>query len=215
MKSVKLQLVIGVMLLAYNVGMSQDAGSQAESVGESSNTLSQQFNALKTNSNSYQEYKVVKLTSLNAFWDNVNDSIAAVQKEIIIANNNILSQQRKLDSLINTLEAREAALEKSEYDIANLNVLGMDIQKESYVNFTWGVFFVLLLLLGIAIAKYRSSNKVAVEKKSDFDALNNELNECKQKSREKEIKLMRDLQTERNHVEELNQKIVALRKQAH
>ena len=214
MRSVKLQFVICAILLACNAAMSQVPESQAE-VTEEVNTLSQQFNALKDKSNSYQEYKVVKLTSLNAFWSNVNDSIAAVQKEIIIANNNILSQQRKLDSLINTLETREAALEKSEYDIAHLNVLGMDVQKESYVSFTWGVFFVLLLLLGIAIAKYRSSNKVAVEKKSDYDALNNELNDCKQKSREKEIKLMRELQTERNHVEELNQKIIALRKQAH
>ncbi len=214
MRSVKLQFVICAILLACNAAMSQVPESQAE-VTEEVNTLSQQFNALKDKSNSYQEYKVVKLTSLNTFWSNVNDSIAAVQKEIIIANNNILSQQRKLDSLINTLETREAALEKSEYDIAHLNVLGMDVQKESYVSFTWGVFFVLLLLLGIAIAKYRSSNKVAVEKKSDYDALNNELNDCKQKSREKEIKLMRELQTERNHVEELNQKIIALRKQAH
>lgn len=214
MKSVKLQLIIGMIFLASTVVIGQDIEVSGDTT-EGSNTLSQQFNSLKDNSNSYQEYKVIKLTSLNTFWSNVNDSLAAIQKEIIVANNNITSLQQNLDSLKNKLEAREAALEKSEYDIAHLSVLGMDVQKESYVSFTWGVFFVLLLLLGIAIAKYRSSNKVAVEKKSDYEALNNELNDCKQKAREKEIKLMRDLQTERNHVEELNQKIVALRKQAH
>src|SRR5690606_3465162 len=169
----------------------------------------------KERSNSYQEYKVVKLTSLNEFWNNVEDSLAAVQREIIIANNEILMQKSRLDSLNQTLNAREEELQKSEYDIAHLTVLGMDIQKESYVTFTWGVFFVLLLLLAIAIAKYRSSNKVAVEKKADFEGLSEELNECKQKAREKEIKLMRELQTERNHIEELNQKIATLRKQAH
>lgn len=214
MKSVKLQLIIGMIFLASTVVIGQGTEVSGDTT-EGNNTLSQQFNSLKDNSNSYQEYKVIKLTSLNTFWSNVNDSLAAIQKEIIVANNNITSLQQNLDSLKNKLEAREAALEKSEYDIAHLSVLGMDVQKESYVSFTWGVFFVLLLLLGIAIAKYRSSNKVAVEKKSDYEALNNELNDCKQKAREKEIKLMRDLQTERNHVEELNQKIVALRKQAH
>lgn len=213
MKSVKLQLIIGMIFLASSLAIGQDTEVPGDTTEE--NTLSQQFNSLKDKSNSYQEYKVIKLTSLNSFWSNVNDSLAAIQKEIIVANNNITSLQQNLDSLKNKLEAREAALEKSEYDIAHLRVLGMDVQKESYVSFTWGVFFVLLLLLAIAIAKYRSSNKVAVEKKSDYEALNNELNDCKQKAREKEIKLMRELQTERNHVEELNQKIVALRKQAH
>jgi DNA repair exonuclease SbcCD ATPase subunit len=213
MKSVKLQLIIGMIFLATSLAIGQDTEVPGDTTEE--NTLSQQFNSLKDRSNSYQEYKVIKLTSLNSFWNNVNDSLAAIQKEIIVANNNITSLQQNLDSLKNKLEAREAALEKSEYDIAHLSVLGMDVQKESYVSFTWGVFFVLLLLLAIAIAKYRSSNKVAVEKKSDYEALNNELNDCKQKAREKEIKLMRELQTERNHVEELNQKIVALRKQAH
>lgn len=184
-------------------------------VVEEDRSLSGQFNNLKERSNSYQEYKVVKLTSLNEFWNNVEDSLAAVQREIIIANNEILMQKSRLDSLNQTLNAREEELQKSEYDIAHLTVLGMDIQKESYVTFTWGVFFVLLLLLAIAIAKYRSSNKVAVEKKADFEGLSEELNECKQKAREKEIKLMRELQTERNHIEELNQKIATLRKQAH
>ena len=179
------------------------------------NSLNAQFNELKNRSNSYQEYKVVRVVSLDNFWKNVEDSLAAVHKEILEANNAIAAQNKKLDSLHQTLEAREEALEKSEYDIAHLQVLGMDVQKDSYVSFTWGVFFVLLLILAIAFAKYKSSNKVAVEKKSDYEELSQELNDYKQKAREKEIKLMRELQTERNTIEELNQKIATLRKQAH
>lgn len=211
MKSLKVTLIIGMFFLAQSFAMAQDT-STAE---VEDNSLTAQFNTLKEKSNTYQEYKVIRLVSLNSLWKNVEDSLAAIHKEILEANNEIAGQNQKLDSLKSKLEAREAALEKSEYDIAHLQVLGMDVEKGSYVSFSWGVFFVLLLILAIAIAKYKSSNKVAVEKKTEYEELSQELNDYKQKAREKEIKLMRELQTERNTIEELNQKIVTLRKQAH
>lgn len=209
MKSLKLTLIVGILFLGQSLVMAQDGTPEVD------NSLRAQFNELKTKSNSYQEYKVVRVVSLDNFWKNVEDTLAAVHKEILDANNAIAAQNKRLDSLNQTLEAREEALEQSEYDIAHLQVLGMDVQKDSYVSFTWGVFFVLLLILAIAFAKYKSSNKVAIEKKTDYEELSQELNEYKQKAREKEIKLMRELQTERNTIEELNQKIATLRKQAH
>lgn len=211
MKSLKVTLIIGMFFLAQSFALAQDAGTAEVE----DNSLTTQFNTLKEKSNSYQEYKVIRLVSLNSLWKNVEDSLAAIHKEILEANNEIAGQNQKLDSLKSKLETREAALEKSEYDIAHLQVLGMDVEKGSYVSFSWGVFFVLLLILAIAIAKYKSSNKVAVEKKTEYEELSQELNDYKQKAREKEIKLMRELQTERNTIEELNQKIVTLRKQAH
>lgn len=211
MKSLKAVLVIGLFFLAQSFILAQDLETEAVE----DNSLETQFNDLKNKSNSYQEYKVVKVVSLNNFWQNVEDSLAAFHQEIEEANSAIARQNQKLDSLNQKLEAREEALEKSEYDIAHLTVLGMDVEKDSYVTFTWIVFFVLLLILGITFAKFKNSNKVAVEKKSDYDELSQELNDYKQKAREKEIKLMRELQTERNTIEELNQKIATLRKQAH
>ena len=211
MKSLKAVLVIGLFFLAQSFILAQDLETEAVE----DNSLETQFNDLKNKSNSYQEYKVVKVVSLNNFWQNVEDSLAAFHQEIEEANSAIAQQNQKLDSLNQKLEAREDALEKSEYDIAHLTVLGMDVEKDSYVTFTWIVFFVLLLILGITFAKFKNSNKVAVEKKSDYDELSQELNDYKQKAREKEIKLMRELQTERNTIEELNQKIATLRKQAH
>lgn len=210
MKSLKVTLIIGILFLSQSFVSAQDTAEAVED-----NSLTAQFNTLKAKSNSYQEYKVIKVVSLDNLWKNVEDSLAAIHKEILDANKAIAKQNQRLDSLNNKLAAREQALEKSEYDIAHLQVLGMDVKKDSYVSFTWGVFFVLLLILVIAFAKYKSSNKVAVEKKTDYEELSQELNDYKQKAREKEIKLMRELQTERNTIEELNQKIATLRKQAH
>ncbi len=44
-------------------------------------TLHSQFQILRDKSNTFQEYKVVKVTNLNNFWNNVKDSID-VQKII-------------------------------------------------------------------------------------------------------------------------------------
>ena len=178
----------------------------------SSNTLEEQFRSMKENSNSYQEYKVVRETLLNQFYNNVRDSIYTVQQRILEAQNKINAQQQEISRLQEEVETRQEALEQNEYEIAHTQLLGIDIEKETYNYIVWGIILVLLILLAVAILKYKSSNKVAVKKRNEYDTLDQEFIEYKNRSREKETKLMRDLQTERNAVEELNQRLASSQK---
>ena len=176
------------------------------------NTLEEQFRTLKESSNNYQEYKVVKEANLNQFYNNVRDSIYTAKQNILQAKSKINEQQQEIERLKDEVESRQQAVEQSEYEIAHTQFLGIDIEKETYNFLVWGIILVLLIILAVAILKYKSSNKVAVKKKNEYETLDQEFNDFKLRSREKETRLMRDLQTERNAVEELNQRLAASQK---
>lgn len=176
------------------------------------NTLEEQFRTLKESSNNYQEYKVVRETNLNQFYNNVRDSIYTAKQNILQAQSKINEQQQEIERLNDEVASRQQAVEQSEYEIAHTQLLGIDIEKETYNFLVWGLILILLIILAVVVLKYKSSNKVAVKKKNEYETLDQEFSEYKLRSREKETRLMRDLQTERNAVEELNQRLAASQK---
>jgi hypothetical protein len=181
----------------------------------SSNSLTNQFNYLKDRSNTYEEYKVIKITTLNQFWKNINDSLYVVKSKYKNSLKEISKLDQELKNLKLEVEKRDKNLASGEYDKAHITVLGIDFKKENYIYLSWAIIGALGLVILIGYFRYHSSQRIAYNKTKDVDSLNAELNDFKQKSREKELKMGRELQTERNKVEELNQKIVSLKKQVH
>lgn len=177
-------------------------------------SLSSQFTELKEKSNTFQEYKVIKITQLNTFWKNVQDTLQAEKQEILDAQQEIAKLNGELVKIKQAYQQKEKELQESDYEIAHINVMGMDILKGSYIYFNGVVILILMTLLAVVFIKYNISNKVAEAKKSEYEAIDRELNDYKQKAREKELKIKRELQTEMNRVEELNQEVASLRRQA-
>lgn len=182
--------------------VAQDAEGEAPS-----NTLSDQFQEMKSSSNSYQDYKVVKISKLNEFFRNVQDSLSQNDDTLIELRQTIEDQNTRLDELQQQLAAQQEAVEASDYDTKHINVAGIDLEKGTYITTNLVIIVVLVVILLFFFYKFKESRKVAVQKKSEYGTLENEFNDYKQKAREKEIKLKRELQTEMNRNEELNQKL--------
>ncbi|SDK61085.1 hypothetical protein SAMN05421823_10360 [Catalinimonas alkaloidigena] len=195
-----LVLTLGTALPSY----AQDAEASTE---EASNTLNAQFESLKKSSNRYEDYKVVKEFKLNALWKNVQDSVQVLQTQIGTLQQQLASQEQELQDLKGQLAKRGEELERSERQNATISFLGMDVLKETYSTVMWSIVGILLVLMLGAIYKFQSSNKVTTRTRREYEALNEEFEEFRKRSREREIKIKRELQTERNHLEELRQKI--------
>ncbi|WP_242919887.1 hypothetical protein [Pontibacter liquoris] len=192
--------------------------------------LSNQFNKLKSNSNSYQEnnreYKVVNVEALNAFWTNVQATLAEREKKLLNASKDtreelaqaqatIAQQKKQLQALRADNVKKDQEVQKSASAIANISVLGLDMPKQFYVILTGIIIIALLVVLAVVMAVYRKSKIVTDEKQRAYNEMEAELNESKKNAREKELKLKRDLQTEMNRVEELNKEIASLQRQHH
>ncbi|WP_162054885.1 hypothetical protein [Pontibacter pamirensis] len=211
-------------------GLVANAQGTAKEGTPATDNLARQFNNLKSNSNSYSEnnrsYKVVNVASLDAFWKSVQETIAAreqqlkqagieTEQNLVQAREDIAAQQEQLQALKQQYAAKEQEVQQNAHDVANLSVLGIDMEKQTYVILSFVVIITLLVLLGIFLLQYKNSKNVAVEKRRAYDEVNQEYDEYKKGAREKELKLKRELQTEMNRIEDLNQQIAALKKQSH
>lgn len=170
-------------------------------------TLSEQFYQLKKESNNYQEYEVIPRTELDAFWSVVEDSLQKQRNGITQRQATIQNQEARIDTLEQTLQTRNEELAENEYNSSRLSVLGVLVQKHSYVLFSFALYAGLLVFGLIFLFRFKRSNVVAVEKRKEFELAQEELESYKKKCRDREIKLRRELQTEINRVEELKKKM--------
>ncbi len=191
------------------------------------NPLTTQFNNLKSKSNSYregsQEYKVINVNSLNSFWNAVQQTIKqteqnilkgqkSAQAELVQARATIEQQNNQLQQLKQENALKDQQVQQSQHDVNSLTVLGIDMQKQFYVLLTAGIILALIITLAVVLLQYKSSKRIAVEKQSAYNEIDQELTEYKKSARERELKVKRDLQTEMNRAEELTQELARLRK---
>jgi exonuclease VII large subunit len=180
-----------------------------------SGTLSRQFSEMKDRANSYEDYKVIKQHQLDGFWRNVQDSLQKDRKAIAAAQQEIDEQKAELSQLKQALQTKEQSIQKSSYDNERISVLGLQVLKDTYVYTNWAIIFGLLVVVGVAWFKYKSSNRIASDARKEHNEIKKELEIYKQRLLDNKQQLGRELQTERNRVEELNQQIATLQKQIH
>lgn len=210
MRTFMLRLLLIGMLGVSLQGLSlQDALAQAATPATPS-TLREQFIFLKEESNTYKDKKIIRETELNQFWTNVRDSLAQVHQQLARTKNNIDAQEAEIDTLNARLESQREMVEESEHASTHISVLGIDILKNNFLSFFWITASILTLLLLGALYQYRNSRMVTSKTQYNLRAIQRELEDFRKKSLEKERKLRRELQTERNRVEEL--KLVASQK---
>lgn len=186
--------------------------------------LEKQFETLKSNSNTWQGYKVVNVNTLEAFWKSVQETVAAKDKKLDNfeaeadarlqeARKDVAAQEQQMLTMQNEMKQKEAEIQQSIHDITHISVLGVDVPKQLYVLLTGGIILALLIALGVMAVQHKSSKRVAVEKRKAYDDIEQELNEHKKNAREREQKIKRELQTEANLVRELQQELAAVKRQ--
>lgn len=201
----KVLLLLCVALGTFSITSAQTEGTSSDT--EDSNELEAQFERLKDRSNNYQEYKVVKKTALNAFWNSVEDTLDDTREEI----NELKSEVAKLESQVGDLEnqvsQRDKALEEREFQIEHMDFLGMSLTKSTYITFTWTLILILVIAVIVLWIRFKSAHSVTRNTREELRILQEEFEEHRKNSREKETKLRRDLQTEINRVEEMRGKL--------
>lgn len=196
---------ITILFLAVAIPFS--SFSQGEEQEEVPNTLENQYIELKKESNNYQAYKVVREVKLDEFWSAVADTLSEARSEI----GSLKAEVKDLKSNVAKLEAgiaeRDSSLSEQEYQIEHMSFLGLDMTKTGYTTFTWSIIFILIISVLILYFRFNSANRVTKNTRKEYAQLQEEFEDHKKRTREKETKLKRDLQTEINQVEELKAKL--------
>ena len=161
--------------------------------------LAQQYDQVVTKAGSYKIYKNVRKTGIRGLWKNVTDSL---QKERLL-----LQESRALNEnnsqAIALLQAEISSLKGSNSPMVELGQVGSSLKGSGNNIIIWGLLVLLAAALVFALLRTRAALKAAAYRSGLYNELFEELRESRHKANEREKKLARELQNERNRVEEL------------
>ncbi len=167
------------------------------------NSLKGQYEDLLRYSWMQKGYKVINPGRLSGLWKSVNDSLASNKKQIADIKKKLEEQTRQINELKSSPTSSNATTEKSVTSSNQIEVLGMYVDTSTYNWIVWGTILVLALALATVLFTTTKSSLDAKQHKQQYNEISEEYNTFKAKSKEKELRLARELQTERNTIEEL------------
>lgn len=160
--------------------------------------LNQQFDYVYQKSNSFQEYKVIKKEYFALLKKNSSDSVNRFKKELEQLKGNFLAYDKNLQSLKDTLATTKSTLEEVKNAQNSMDFLGISVAKSSYSMIMWGIVFALVFLFLIILFRFKNAKTIANESLRNFEKMEEDFEDFKRKSLEKEQKLGRQLQDEIN-----------------
>lgn len=192
----KLNLIVCCFLLAATFSF----GQETPTTEKKSNTIEQQFTDLMESSNNYQDFKVVKKTGLERLQKNATDTIAGLKSQIESLQNQLEQRDTTISQLNATLEETENNLEKLSQEKDSLYFLGIEMSKTGYKSLMWAIIALLALALIFFILRYKGSHAHTREAQKKLTDTEYEYEEFRKKALEKEQRMGRLLQDERNKV---------------
>lgn len=166
-------------------------------------SLRQQYLDMLEKTETFERYKVIPKTTLDNFYGQVADSVTQGLTTITELRSRIKRQQAQLDSLNASLKSVKSQLAASEKINDTIHFIGIPFKKVGYHLIVWGIILALAGLALIAYFMFIRSNQVTSKSKKELEAIKTQFDAHKDKAREQQVKLKRELQTAVNTIDEL------------
>lgn len=194
-------LLLAICLLFTGYGLQAQTAPET-TTPQGPKTIEEQLTEIIDKSGNYRNagkvYEVVEKYKLNQLQTNIKKRVADLQQEIASRNGEIETQKAEIASLTEKLGSTENTLLATNKEKDSMNFFGAQMSKGSYQTMMWGIVGALLLGLVLFIYKFKSSNTITREARHKLDEVETEFEDYRKKALEKEQKLGRQLQDERN-----------------
>ncbi len=194
-------LCIFMVLLTVTISHSQETETE-DKLSLDEGPISNQFDYISKRSGNYRadgvRYEVVKESNLYKLRKNVLDSLAAISKKTTELKATISEHETTITSLNKKLEETTTSLTVVSDEKDNMSLLGAQVSKGTYNVILWTIIGALFMLLGLFIFKFRNSNILTQEAKQNLTELELEYEDHRRRALEREQKISRQLQDERN-----------------
>lgn len=189
----KIYLFLFIVMTGSWTAFAQE--KQEEQVDHSING---QFNELIESSNNFKNYKVISQSKIIQLQKNTSAEINRLNQRIDTANTTIDEQKSMIEHLQSNLSKTNNNLESVTAEKDEVAFLGMPTSKSTYRVIMWGIILVLALLMIFFIYQFKRNHALTKEAQKNLRESEAEFDEYKKKSLEKQQKLGRELQDERN-----------------
>ncbi|RKR80291.1 hypothetical protein BDD43_0387 [Mucilaginibacter gracilis] len=161
------------------------------------NSLTGQYNAILKSTYRYQQEPII------AFYKNYMDTLNLAKRKLQQANTKISEQATAIASIQGAVTTKDQTLSDSISKADSIGFLGASVSKVVYNIIMWGLVIILALSLATVIYLSASNKREAAYRIKLYEELSAEFAAYKTKANDKEKKLARELQTERNKLAEL------------
>ncbi len=181
-----------IALLFFKIGITQnDTVTKPE-------TINDKFEKLLKASGNFEDYKVIKKHKIYQLRENTQKHILGLNSQISKLESNINSLSSEIAGLKTNLSNTKNTLEGINKEKNSMNFFGTLMSKSTYNMMVWSIATLLLLGLLFFIFKFKNSNILTKQAKNKLQEVENDFENYKHKALEKEQKLGRQLQDERN-----------------
>jgi len=148
-------------------------------------------------------YKMVAKYRLDQLWKNISDTLRKERAEKKSLQQKLTDQGKTVTYLKTEISGKDASLNESNDKLNEIKLLGISFDKGTYSIIVWSIIGVLVIALIIIVARSGKSISEAKHRSQLYNEISDEYQAYKSKAVEKERKLARELQDERNKLEEL------------
>ena len=190
-----------ILICSISVAFAQAVDN--DSIPNQSQTIVDQYNEIINESGSYQEYKVIKKTTLSNFRLELTNSKEAFEKEISLLTSEIKKQTAEIKALRAQLDSTKNKLAEVESQKNSMQFFGNNLDKIVFQTIVFGIIGVLILTLLIVLIKFRANSAATKDAVESLDRTEKKFEEYKRNALEMQQKLGRQLQDEKNKASKL------------
>jgi hypothetical protein len=166
-------------------------------------SLNGQYQFLLSKSRSVNGYKLINPFRLSTVWKSAQDTLRKERAELKKLRATAAAQAQSISVLRGEVKSNELEVNATNAKVDEINFLGISFTKSSFTLMMWSIVGVLAAALAIVIARSGKSILEAKHRTQLYEELSTEYQAFKVKANEKERKLARELQDERNKLDEL------------
>lgn len=162
------------------------------------NTIENQFIKTYGKASNWQQYKMITRPDFQTLQKNILDSVASLKSTLKEKQLKINEQDKNSVTLNEKIATLTSDLNEAITKEDKISFIGIGMTKKSYNLVLWSIISLLFLTMLFFIFKFKSSNAITKQAKSNLAEIEQEFELHRKKSLEKEQKLRRQLQDEIN-----------------
>ncbi|MCU0369269.1 MAG: hypothetical protein MUF39_10625 [Cyclobacteriaceae bacterium] len=189
-----------ILLILLFVASLANAQPALKAIEDKELGLQERYQVMKAGSQTYENYKVIRENILDGFWKITLDSVRDIKKTLAASNAEIGSLKIEIQSLKDSIKTQQASVEDILFDSTHINVLGIPFSKSVFIVIVASIIGALIFLVATVFGRMKYLNSLANEKELIATSITNEFEEYKKKALDKQTKLSRELQNERNRI---------------
>jgi hypothetical protein len=166
-------------------------------------TLRDRYLLMKTKSQTYQDYKVIKESVLDGVWKITNDSLREKNNVLADTKKNVLKLKNQVIAAKNETAKTKESVAEILFNSTHINVMNIDFNKGVFISAVGIIIAALIVLLAVLLGRLRWMQSSSKEKVDSLDRLTKEFDDFKHKALDKQMKLSRELQNERNKLQDM------------